>query len=106
MEEITLLFYIGAEMTEVEKRPSIIVCSRYFIPDRYKRWDDNAVLLVDGGYLPNDLEEPFAVPTDISLDDLSELGYEVAPDNPYTPFFNGVKSAKRILIQKVKTEVC
>jgi hypothetical protein len=71
------------------------------IPEKYKKYDDNKVLLVDNCYIPNDYKKKFAVSTRPILNGLLEKGYEIVHDKQYDPPVNGKICFKRVLVKKV-----
>ncbi|WP_281769839.1 adenine-specific methyltransferase EcoRI family protein, partial [Helicobacter ailurogastricus] len=68
------------------------------IPDTYKKFDDNGVLLVENNYIPIDYDRPFAVSTNPSLNGVLECGFKVATTKEYTPCVEGKRKFKRMLI--------
>ena len=74
------------------------------IPDKYKRVDDNGVLLVDFSYIPTDYKKPFAVSTAPILNGVLDLGYEISSgsDSLYDPTVDGSCKFTRVLIKKKK----
>jgi hypothetical protein len=49
---------------KIEKRPRykhLKIMPLKEIPEKYKKYDDNKMLLVDNCYIPNDYKKPFAV---------------------------------------------
>ncbi|CRF51960.1 Modification methylase EcoRI [Helicobacter ailurogastricus] len=68
------------------------------IPDTYKKFDDNGVLLVDHSYIPSDYTLPFAVSTNPILNGVLECGFKVATTKEYTPCVEGKRKFKRMLI--------
>jgi hypothetical protein len=71
------------------------------IPEKYKKYDDFKILLVDNGYIPNDYKKPFSVSTRPILNGLLEKGYKIIRDKDYRPYINGKESFKRVLVQKI-----
>jgi len=70
------------------------------IPDRYKKYDDTKILLVDGGYIPSDYNKMFAVSSNPILNGLLEKGYKIVQDKKYNPHINGQEKFARVLVQK------
>jgi hypothetical protein len=71
------------------------------IPEKYKRYDDNKVLLVDNCYIPSDYKKPFAVSARPILNGLLEMGYKIVEkDEAYIAFVNGKQCFRRILVKK------
>jgi len=71
------------------------------IPERYKKYDDNKILLVDNCYIPSDYKKEFAVSTRPILNGLLEKGYKITHDKQYDPPVNGKICFKRVLVKKV-----
>jgi predicted GIY-YIG superfamily endonuclease len=70
------------------------------IPEKYKKYDDSNILLVDNCYVPEGYKKPFAVSTRPILNGLLEKGYEIIRDTQYFPYVNGKKCFARVLVQK------
>ncbi len=72
------------------------------IPDKYKRYDDNKMLIVDNCYIPNDYQQPFAVSARPILNGILEKGYKIIGHNEsYIPHINGKECFRRVLVQKI-----
>lgn len=72
------------------------------IPDKYKRYDDNKMLIVDNCYIPNDYQQPFAVSARPILNGILEKGYKIIGHNEsYIPNINGKECFRRVLVQKI-----
>jgi hypothetical protein len=73
------------------------------IPDKYKKYDDSKVLVVDQGYAPNDYDKPFAVSARPILNGLLEKGYKIVDgdDYSYIPVLNGKEAFRRVLVEKI-----
>jgi len=72
------------------------------IPDKYKRYDDSKVLLVDNCYIPSDYNKPFAVSARPILNGLLEKGYEIIQDKQYYTYINNEKCFSRVLVRKIQ----
>ena len=71
------------------------------IPEKYKKYDDLKILLVDNGYIPNDYKKPFAVSARPILNGLLEKGYKiVAKNESYIAVIKGKECFRRVLVQK------
>ncbi|WP_104682146.1 adenine-specific methyltransferase EcoRI family protein [Helicobacter felis] len=68
------------------------------IPQKYKRFDDAGVLLVDYSHIPTDYDLPFAVSATPILNGVLECGYKVAEHSKYNPHIEGKEKFARILI--------
>jgi predicted GIY-YIG superfamily endonuclease len=71
------------------------------IPEKYKKYDDSKMLLVDNGFIPNDYKKRFCVSTRPVLNGLLEKGYKLVEDKEYYPYINGKKRFARVLVQKI-----
>jgi hypothetical protein len=72
------------------------------IPEKYKKYDDDGVLLVDNCYIPNDYKKHFAVSNHPLFNGLLEKGYEIVSTEQYIPFINGKAKFAKVLVQKIK----
>jgi len=70
------------------------------IPEKYIKYDDTKILLVDNNYIPNDYKKPFAVSVYPILSGILEKGYKIIQDIEHYPYINGKKKFARVLIQK------
>ena len=71
------------------------------IPEKYKKFDDSKILLVDNCYIPSDYKKPFAVSTRPILNGILEKGYAIIQDKEYYPYVSGKKCFARVLVQKI-----
>jgi len=71
------------------------------IPEKYKKYDDNKILVVDNNYIPSDYKKPFAVSIFPILSGLLEKGYRYVQDKEYVPYIDGKRKFGRILVQKI-----
>ena len=71
------------------------------IPEKYKKYDDSKILLVDNCYVPKNYKKTFAVSVYPILCGVLEKGYELIEDNEYYPYINGKKKFARVLVQKI-----
>jgi len=72
------------------------------IPEKYKKFDDSKMLLVDNCYIPNDYKKPFAVSARPILNGLLEKGYKILEkDADYIPVINNKQCFRRVLVQKI-----
>jgi hypothetical protein len=72
------------------------------IPEKYKKYDDLNVLLVDEGYIPNDYKKPFAISARPILNGILEKGYKIIETNEsYIATVEGKPKFRRILVQKI-----
>jgi predicted GNAT superfamily acetyltransferase len=75
------------------------------IPAKYKRYDDFKILIVNGCYIPNDYNKPFAVSARPILNGLLEKGYKIIDnDESYIALVNKKQCFRRILVQKENEE--
>ncbi|MCL1893931.1 MAG: adenine-specific methyltransferase EcoRI family protein [Holophagaceae bacterium] len=70
------------------------------IPDKYIKYDDSGMLLVDQGFIPSDYKNPFGVSARPILNGVLELGYELIEAGEYYPYIEGQKKFARVLIRK------
>ncbi|GHT17732.1 hypothetical protein FACS189429_2480 [Bacteroidia bacterium] len=71
------------------------------IPEDCKKYDDSKTLIVDNGYIPNNVKTPFAISAHPILNGILEKGYEIISDKQYFPYINEKKGFARVLVQKV-----
>ncbi len=71
------------------------------IPEKYKKYDDSKILLVDNCYIPDDYTEAFAVSARPILNGLLEKEYKIVQEKRYTPYMNGKECFARVLVQKI-----
>jgi predicted GIY-YIG superfamily endonuclease len=71
------------------------------IPEKYKKYDDSKILLVDNCFCPNDYKKPFAVSVRSLLNGLLEKGYKLVNEKEYVPYINGKRCFGRVLVQKI-----
>jgi len=72
------------------------------IPNKYKKFDDKKVLVVDNNYIPSNYKKPFAVSVFPIVSGLLEKGYEYIQDKEYVPYVNGKRKFGRVLVQKIE----
>jgi predicted GIY-YIG superfamily endonuclease len=70
------------------------------IPEKYKKYDDSKILLVDNCYIPSDYKKPFAVSGYVILNGLLEKGYKIFQIKEYYPYIKNKKKFGRVLVQK------
>ena len=70
------------------------------IPEKYKKYDDSKVLLVDNCHIPDDYRKPFAVSVRSILNGLLEKGYKLIDHKEYVPYMNGKRCFGRVLVKK------
>lgn len=58
------------------------------IPEKYKKYDDSKILLVNNNYIPSDYKKPFAVSSRSILNGILEKGYKIFGDKEYYPYIN------------------
>jgi hypothetical protein len=71
------------------------------IPEKYKYFDDDKILVVDYCYIPNDYKKYFAVSTTPILSGILEKGYKLVKDSEYVPYKKKKRCFGRVLIQKI-----
>lgn len=72
------------------------------IPDKYKCFDDNGVLVVNNSYIPIDYEDQFAVSCAPVLNGVLDNGFEISNNSSYRPVIGGKIKFSRVLIKKKK----
>jgi hypothetical protein len=71
------------------------------ISEKYKKYDDAKILLVDNNYIPKGYNKPFAISARPILNGLLEKGYKLVENKEYYPYINGKKCFARVLVQKI-----
>jgi hypothetical protein len=71
------------------------------IPEKYKKYDDEKVLLIDNSFIPLDYKRTFAVSVAPILNGILEKGYKIVSDKEYVPYIDGKRCFGRILIRKM-----
>jgi hypothetical protein len=93
-------WFTNIPITDRPKHKQLKIMPLKSIPEKYKKYDDNNVLLVDNCYIPSDYKKTFAVSTRPILNGLLEKGYEIVHDKQYDPPVNGKICFKRVLVKK------
>ena len=89
---------------KIKKRPkyrTLKIIPLKDIPEKYKKYDDSKMLLVDNNYIPSDYKKPFAVSSRSILNGVLEKGYEIFGDKEYYPYINEKRCFGRILLRKI-----
>ena len=89
---------------KIKKRPkyrTLKIMPLKDIPEKYKKYDDSKILLVNNNYIPSDYKKPFAVSSRSILNGILEKGYKIFGDKEYYPYINKKKCFGRILLQKI-----
>ncbi len=89
---------------KIKKRPkyrTLKIMPLKDIPEKYKRYDDSKILLVNNNYIPSDYKKPFAVSSRSILNGILEKGYKIFGDKEYYPYINEKRCFGRILLQKI-----
>lgn len=71
------------------------------IPEKYKKYDDSKMLLVEDNYIPSDYKKPFAISCRSILNGILEKGYKIFGDKEYYPYINKKRCFGRVLLQKI-----
>lgn len=58
------------------------------IPEKYKKYDDSKILLVNNNYIPSDYKKPFAVSAYPILSGILEKNYKIYSEKEYFPYIN------------------
>jgi len=72
------------------------------IPEKYKKYDDSGVLLVDNGFIPLNYKKPLGVSVRSILNGLLEKGYQIINEKQYNPKINDKITFGRVLVKKVE----
>ncbi|MDR2602280.1 MAG: adenine-specific methyltransferase EcoRI family protein [Spirochaetaceae bacterium] len=94
-------WFTNIPITERPKYKNLKIIPLNEIPEKYKRYDDYKMLVVDNNYIPNDYKKPFAVSARPILNGLLEKGYKIIQDAQYFPYKDGKKCFGRVLTQKI-----
>ena len=89
---------------KIKKRPkykNLKIMPLKDIPEKYKKYDDSKILLVNNNYIPSDYKKPFAVSAYPMLSGVLEKGYKIFSDKEYFPYINEKRCFGRILLQKI-----
>jgi predicted GIY-YIG superfamily endonuclease len=72
------------------------------IPEKYKKYDDSKMLLVNNCYIPSDYKKPFAVANHPIFSGVLEKGYKIVEEDwSYIAVVNGKQCFRRVLVQKI-----
>jgi hypothetical protein len=72
------------------------------IPEKYKKYDDSKILLIDNCYIPSDYKKPFAISNHPIFSGVLEKGYKIVEkDWSYIAVINGKQCFRRVLVQKI-----
>ncbi|MDR0927830.1 MAG: DNA methyltransferase, partial [Ignavibacteria bacterium] len=94
-------WYTNIPIKDRPKSKSLKIIPLKDIPDKYMRYDDSKILIVDNNYIPSGYKKPFAVSVRHILNGLLEKGYKIAQDKEYTVYINGKMLFARVLVQKI-----
>jgi len=72
------------------------------IPEKYKKYDDSGVLLVDNGFIPLNYKKPLGISVRPILNGLLEKGYQIINEKQYNPKVNGKITFGRVLVKKAE----
>jgi cystathionine beta-lyase family protein involved in aluminum resistance len=89
---------------KIKNRPKYKFVKLNEIPKKYKNYDDNKTLLIDNCYIPIDYKKSFAISSYPILNGLLEKDYGIADIKEYTPYINGKRCFKRVLVKKAEKE--
>ena len=95
-------WYTNIAITDRPKAERLKLVSLKEIPDKYKKYDDKKLLVVDNCYIPSDYDKPFAVSARPILNGVLDKGYQIVYNTEYNPYYNGKRSFGRVIIQKIK----
>lgn len=74
------------------------------IPEKYKKYDDTGLLLVDNNYIPSDYKKTFGISARPILNGVLEKGYKVINEKQYIPYIHGKPTWSRAIVQKIDKE--
>jgi cystathionine beta-lyase family protein involved in aluminum resistance len=94
-------WYTNIPIKDRPKYKQLKIMTLKDIPEKYKRYDDSKILLVDNCYVPSDYKKPFAVSTRPILNGLLEKGYEITQSGGYIPVIDKKMCFRRVLVEKV-----
>jgi predicted GIY-YIG superfamily endonuclease len=94
-------WFTNVKVTKRIKEKNLKIMKLNDIPEKYKKYDDNGILLVDYCYIPNDYSKKMAVSTTPILSGVLEKGFKIIDNKTYHPVFNGKSGFSRVLIQKI-----
>lgn len=93
-------WYTNIEIKERPKYKHLKIIPLEDIPEKYKKYDDNGILIVDNCYIPNNYYKPFGVSTRPILNGILEKGYKIIKEKEHYPYYKNKKAFARVLIQK------
>ena len=94
-------WYTNFKIKNRPKHKNLKIIPLKDIPEKYKKYDDSKILLVDNNYIPNDYKKPFAVSSRSILNGILEKGYKIFGDKEYYPYINEKRCFGRILLRKI-----
>ena len=94
-------WYTNLEIEKRHRHKHLKIVPLKEIPEKYRKYDDNKMLLVDECYIPSDYKKPFAVSTHSIFNGLLEKGYKLVQDKEYYSYINGQRKFARVLVQKM-----
>jgi len=97
-------WYTNLPIIDRPKYKNIKIMPLKKIPNKYKKFDDKKVLVVDNNYIPSNYKKPFAVSVFPIVSGLLEKGYEYVQDKEYVPYIDGKRKFGRVLVQKIEKE--
>lgn len=93
-------WYTNIPISDRPKAKSLKIIPLEEIPDRYKKYDDSGILIVDNNFIPCDYNEPIGISARPILNGILEMGFNIIDSTEYYPYFNGKKAYSRVLIQR------
>ena len=94
-------WYTNIKIKNRPKYKNLKIMPLKYIPEKYKKYDDSKILLVNNNYIPSDYKKPFAVSAYPMLSGILEKGYKIFSDKEYFPYINKKRCFGRILLQKI-----
>jgi hypothetical protein len=94
-------WYTNITIKDRPKYKNIKIIPLKEIPGKYKKYDDEKILIVNEGYIPDGYKKPFLVSPRLILNGLLEKGYKMVQDCEYVPYINGKRCFGMVLVQKI-----
>lgn len=93
-------WYTNFKIKNRPKHKNLKIMPLKEIPEKYKKYDDSKILLVNNNYIPSDYKKPFAVSAYPILSGILEKNYKIYSEKEYFPYINKKRCFGRILIKK------
>lgn len=93
-------WYTNFKIKNRPKHKNLKIMPLKEIPEKYKKYDDSKILLVNNNYIPSDYKKPFAVSAYPILSGILEKNYKIYSEKEYFPYINKKRCFGRVLIKK------